>query len=411
MAVACIRAVKGERCPGGRPEAPIPPMKRSTLTVGLVAVATTALLLPMSAVADPAADTAGAAVTDAPINPLAGKKIFLDPGHQGTGHSEDLSRQVDDGRGGTKDCQTTGMTSLGGVPEHTITWDVSQLVKAGLENLGATVELSRQDDTGWGGCVDERARAASASGADLAVSIHADSTTGGEDATRHGFHLIVPTLPIPDQKVDEVQSGPGQAASTAIRDAYVKGGFTPANYAGVVDGIQSRSDIAGPALTTVPLAFVEMGNGSNPEDAAILESQDGRLKHAVAIIVGAVDYLMGVTGTDAAATTTTTATTPTTIAPTTTAAPATTTTTTTPAPAALLADETTPTTTQAAPTTTTDAASALSSDTDLGDGLATIQALLSALGVDGLADFADTENLGLLTDLLDVLLGVLGTQG
>ncbi|MFF0816422.1 N-acetylmuramoyl-L-alanine amidase [Rhodococcus sp. NPDC003318] len=358
-------------------------MTRSGLAVGVVAVAATALLVPMSATADPAAGARAAGVA-APIDPLAGKKVFLDPGHQGTGHSEDLSRQVDDGRGGTKDCQTTGMTTLGGVPEHTITWDVAQLVKAGLENLGATVELSRQDDTGWGGCVDERARAAGASGADLAVSIHADSTTAGEDTTRHGFHLIVPTLPIPDPKVDEVQSGAGRVATEAIRDAYVEGGFTPANYAGVVDGIQTRDDIAGPALTTVPLAFVEMGNGSNPDDAAVLESQNGRLEHAVAIIVGAVDYLMGAGGTDAAA-----ATTPTTTAPTTTAAPA-------------RAADTPATTTPAAPVTTTAPA---------GQDLGAIGALLDALGLGGVADLVDAEDLGDLVGLLSALLDLVGAQG
>ncbi|MGW5075489.1 N-acetylmuramoyl-L-alanine amidase [Rhodococcus sp. NPDC004095] len=393
------------------------------------AVALTTLLLPVTALADPSGDAAAAeavAETGASPTPLVGKKVFLDPGHQGTNHSENLARQVDDGRGGTKDCQTTGMTSLGGTPEHTITWDVSQLVKAGLEKLGATVELSRQDDSGWGGCVDERARAASASGADLAVSLHADSTAAGEDDTKHGFHLIVPTLPIPDEKVDEVQSGPGLAASHAIRDAYVKGGFAPANYAGVVDGIQSRSDIAGPALTTVPLAFVEMGNGSNPDDAAVLDSQDGRLKHAVAIIVGAVDYLMGVSGTATPAAQAT-VTTPTSAAPTTTAAPAAAATaapaaattsvpaTSTPATSSPTTTTATPATTTATPATTTATSSTTkapsgesSPATVVTQGLAALQTLLSTFGLDGLQNLADTANLGVFADLLGVLLKVLG---
>lgn len=82
---------------------------------------------------------------------LTGKTVFLDPGHQGTAHSENLQRQVDDGRGGTKDCQTTGMTTVDGVPEHTINWKVSELVRSSLESLGATVKTSRVDDTGWAG--------------------------------------------------------------------------------------------------------------------------------------------------------------------------------------------------------------------------------------------------------------------
>ncbi|MGW5917597.1 N-acetylmuramoyl-L-alanine amidase [Nocardia fluminea] len=232
--------------------------------------------------------TAHAAPEPATSEQLAGKTIFLDPGHQGTGHSEDLTRQVDNGRGGTKDCQTTGMTSLNGIPEHTINWDVAQLVRASLEALGAEVVLSRADDTGWGGCVDDRARAANQSGADVAVSIHADSA--GPD--QHGFHMIVPQLPIPDSIADKAQSGGGRLVSSAVRDAYLAAGFSPANYAGVTAGLQTRADVAGPALTQVPLVFVEMGNGANVDDAARLESREGQLEHAVAITTGVVGFLL-----------------------------------------------------------------------------------------------------------------------
>jgi N-acetylmuramoyl-L-alanine amidase len=246
--------------------------------------------------ADPSAPaTAPSATpgTDSAGRELTGKTVFLDPGHQGTVHSENLQRQVDDGRGGTKDCQTTGMTTVDGVPEHTINWKVSELVRSSLESLGATVKTSRVDDTGWGGCVDDRARAASASGADVAVSIHADSTSTTTDTDKHGFHLIVPTLPIPNAAADAAQSEGGRSASKLMRDSYVRAGFDPANYSGVVDGIQERSDVAGPALTTVPLVFVEMGNGSNPDDAAVLEGSDGQVKHAIAISTGIIDYLLG----------------------------------------------------------------------------------------------------------------------
>ncbi len=252
------------------------------LSIGLLSAA---VIAPAAASADPASESTG--------NELSGKTVFLDPGHQGTGHSEDLTRQVDDGRGGTKNCQTTGMTSLGGVPEHTINWNVSQLVKSSLESLGATVVTSRADDTGWGGCVDERAEAATRSGADVAVSIHADSTSTGPDENKHGFHLIVPTLPIPDAAADAAQSAGGRQATSLMRDAYERAGFTPANYAGVTDGVQERSDVAGPALAGVPLVFVEMGNGSNPSDADTLETTDGQLKHAIALSTGIIDYLLG----------------------------------------------------------------------------------------------------------------------
>lgn len=220
---------------------------------------------------------------------LAGKTVFLDPGHQGGGTSEQLSRQVDNGRGATKECETTGMTALGGVPEHTITWKIARLVKTSLEGLGAKVVMSRNDDTSFAGCITDRAKAANASGAQIALSIHAD----GAPAANHGFHLIVPQLPIADATINQVQSTAGRAASKLMHDAYVRNGFAPASYAGAVDGIQTRADIAGPALTTVPDVFIEMGNGANPEDAKALTGQQGQLKHAIAITTGLAGYLLG----------------------------------------------------------------------------------------------------------------------
>ncbi|MFC4126308.1 N-acetylmuramoyl-L-alanine amidase [Nocardia rhizosphaerae] len=259
-------------------------MQPNIIKAGLCSTVSAAVVLSLTGLMPQQA----AAAPEPAGNQLAGKTIFLDPGHQGPGHSENLARQVDNGRGGTKDCQTTGMVSRNGVPEHTINWQVSELVQASLQALGADVVLSRADDTGWGGCIDERAQAANASGAAVAVSIHADSAP----ADQRGFHLIVPELPIPDPAADAAQSGAGRAASAAVRDAYLAAGFPAATYAGVSDGLQTRADVAGPALTKVPLVFVEMGNGANPEDAALLESREGQLEHAIAITTGVVGFLL-----------------------------------------------------------------------------------------------------------------------
>ncbi len=223
--------------------------------------------------------------------PLAGTTVFLDPGHQGSAAGHRLDAQVPDGRGGKKDCQTTGSTSVNGVPEHTVNWQITRLVKAGLESQGVKVVLSRPNDTGWGGCVDQRAAAASRSRAAVAVSLHADSTSRGPDAGKRGFHIIVPKLPIPDKTVNRVQSGAGRTASVAMRDAFVSAGLRPANYAGVRDGLQGRSDIAAVNLTTVPAVFIEMGNLSNPADAMALTSKDGQLKYALAITDGITRYV------------------------------------------------------------------------------------------------------------------------
>ncbi|OZF30268.1 N-acetylmuramoyl-L-alanine amidase [Rhodococcus sp. 14-2483-1-1] len=313
---------------------------------------------------------------------LSGKTVFLDPGHQGTAHSENLQRQVDDGRGGTKDCQTTGMTTVDGVPEHTINWKVSELVRSSLESLGATVKTSRADDSGWGGCVDDRARAASESGADVAVSIHADSTSTATDTGKHGFHLIVPTLPIPNAAADTAQSEGGRSASKLMRDSYVRAGFAPANYAGVDEGIQERSDVAGPALTTVPLVFVEMGNGSNPDDAALLESSDGQLKHAIAISTGVIDYLLGAEAQSTPAAENATA-------PTTTAA----------APAVKATDTAAPST-----SSTTGTKTAVEGRSALSRLLESVSPYIETFGVDGLKGLATPENVSSVSTFAQGLL-------
>ncbi|MFE5284620.1 N-acetylmuramoyl-L-alanine amidase [Nocardia sp. NPDC056611] len=263
-------------------------MKRSITKSGICTVVTAAAITTVAGIV-PVAALAAPALPELPQK-LAGKTIFLDPGHQGSNHSQDTNKQVSDGRGGTKACQTTGMTTLHGIAEHTITWNVAQLVRTSLEGLGAHVVMSRPDDTGWGGCIDDRAKAANDSGADVAVSIHADS--GPADGK--GFHLIVPQLPVPDAKVNEVQSGAGLAASKAMRDTYLQSGYQAATYNGAAEGLQTRSDVAGPALTLVPDVFLEMGNGANAEDAQQLETPEGQLKHAVTITTGIASYLLGV---------------------------------------------------------------------------------------------------------------------
>ncbi|WP_372435977.1 N-acetylmuramoyl-L-alanine amidase family protein [Williamsia soli] len=272
--------------------------KKDLRVAGLtcLALAASLIAMPTTASADPA---------PAQGNSLAGKTIFLDPGHQGSAAGNDLNKPVPDGRGGTKPCQTTGATSPDGIAEHTVNWDITQLVKAGLESQGAKVVLSRQDDTGWGGCIDERANAANASKADIAVNIHADSTSPGTDAAKSGFHIIVPELPIPDATVNEVQSGPGRKAAEQMRDAFKAAGLVPANYAGAQDGLQTRADVAAVNLTKVPDVFAELGNLSNPTDAATLSSKDGQLKYAVGLVDGILRFLL--TGSTPAASATTTA--------------------------------------------------------------------------------------------------------
>ena len=213
---------------------------------------------------------------------IAGKTVFLDPGHGAAGGAS-LARQVPNGRGGTKDCGTTGTAAGDGFTEHTFTWDVVQLVNADLTARGVRTELSRGDDSGSAPCVDERARMANAMHPDAIVSIHAD----GAPAAGHGFHVNFSSPPLND-----AQRGGAMQLATAMHNALVAVRFQPSTYIGT-DGMYGRSDLAGLNLAEYPAILVELGNMKNSDEAAQMESTDGRARYAAAVTQGIVDYLSG----------------------------------------------------------------------------------------------------------------------
>ncbi|MFD4179486.1 Rv3717 family N-acetylmuramoyl-L-alanine amidase [Rhodococcus sp. NPDC058514] len=213
---------------------------------------------------------------------LQGKTVFLDPGHNGA-NDAGMTTQVPTGRGGTKECQTTGTATDGGYPEHTLNWEVVAQMRTELENLGARVLLSRPDDASVAACVDKRAADANASGADVVVAIHAD----GAAPDQHGFHVCFSAPPL-----NAVQAGPSLAFAKSMRDALETSGFTPATYVGVA-GLQPRDDLSGLNLSERPSILVELGNMRNADEAGAMTSDAGRARYARAVVFGIVEYLGG----------------------------------------------------------------------------------------------------------------------
>ncbi|WP_046316040.1 Rv3717 family N-acetylmuramoyl-L-alanine amidase [Mycobacterium sp. UM_Kg1] len=220
------------------------------------------------------------APTAYPDADVAGKTVFLDPGHSGVSDASS-SRQVPNGRGGTKPCQTSGTATDAGYPEHSLNWDVTNRIRAQLESLGVHTELSRADDSSPAACIDARAAAANAARPDAIVSIHAD---GGPAAGR-GFHVNYSSPPLND-----AQSGPALALAGDIRDALSAAGIPPSSYLGT-DGLYGRADLAGLNLAEYPAVLIELGNMRNAQDAALLDSADGRAQYAAAVATGIVAYL------------------------------------------------------------------------------------------------------------------------
>lgn len=224
----------------------------------------------------PVAPTAYAATQAAPV-------VVLDPGHNGgnAAHPAQINRQVPDGRGGTKACNTTGTATDAGYPEHAFTWDVAGRVAQRLTTAGVRVVLTRPDDTGVGPCVDERGGAGEREGAAAVVSIHADGSGPGG----HGFHVATSDPPL-----NPAQEGPAHQLAVALRDAMRAGGFADSNYIGR-DGLSPRRDLAGLNHSTRPTALVECANMRNPQEAALVSTPEGRDRYAAAITSGVLAFL------------------------------------------------------------------------------------------------------------------------
>jgi N-acetylmuramoyl-L-alanine amidase len=218
---------------------------------------------------------------------IEGMSVFLDPGHSGVNDSS-ITRQVPNGRGGTKECQTTGTSTDAGYSEHSFTWDVATRVRAALEQMGVHAEMSRVDDNSVAACVDQRAAAANAMHPDADVSIHAD----GGPSSGHGFHVNYSAPPLND-----AQQGPATQLATVMRDALLSAGLQPATYIGS-DGLYGRADLAGLNLAEYPAILVETGNMRNADDAAQMETPEGRQHYADAITQGIVAYLTQKAGGD-----------------------------------------------------------------------------------------------------------------
>ncbi|MDT5081216.1 MAG: N-acetylmuramoyl-L-alanine amidase [Mycobacterium sp.] len=223
---------------------------------------------------------AGLAAAPAPVAraELAGKVIVLDAGH-GASANAPLTSQVPNGRGGTKDCQTTGTSTNDGFGEHTFTWDVTTLIRAQLEQLGATTVMTRNDDTGPAPCVDARAALANAQHPAAIVSIHGD----GGPPSGHGFHVNYSSPPVFDEQAD-------LRLAQTMRDALASAGIAKSTYIGS-DGLYGRADLAGLNLAQYPAVLIELGNMRNADDAARMASPQGRAAYAAAVVAGLASYL------------------------------------------------------------------------------------------------------------------------
>ncbi|WP_234392782.1 MULTISPECIES: N-acetylmuramoyl-L-alanine amidase [Actinomycetes] len=216
----------------------------------------------------------------------SGKVVVLDPGHNGgnASHPGEINRQVPAGRGQTKPCNTTGTSTNAGYPEHAFTFAVAQEVGNALAAKGIKVVYTRQNDSGVGPCVDERAKIGNDANADAVVSIHADGSTS---PTAHGFHVAYSAPPL-----NAAQGEPSLKLARVMRDGIRDDGFPTSTYLGSA-GLSPRNDLAGLNLSSRPSVLVECGNMRNADEASQMSSAAGRAHYAQAIAKAIEAYLAG----------------------------------------------------------------------------------------------------------------------
>ncbi|MFI6338063.1 N-acetylmuramoyl-L-alanine amidase [Streptomyces sp. NPDC050535] len=230
------------------------------------------------------------ATSSAPAaTPLKGKIVVIDPGHNPGNfrHTAEINRKVDIGTN-SKECDTTGTATNSGYTEAQFTLDVSRRLRTILQQQGATVKFTQNDDRSWGPCVDERAEIGNKAHADAAISIHAD----GSGAGNRGFHVILPG-PVHEGAADTRPIvAPSRELGERVAGSFARETRTaPSNYIGDGTGLDVRTDLGGLNLSTVPKVFIECGNMRDSKDAALLTSDAWRQKAARGISEGIVSFL------------------------------------------------------------------------------------------------------------------------
>ncbi len=266
-------------------------LHRGTVLLAAVAVAAVAPLAGCAPGGQRVSPSQVATTEEAPSNFPGGtvqsgaRIVLLDPGHNGGNAAapDQINKQVPDGRGGTKACNTTGTATDAGFPEHRFAWDVAKRVRALLESNGVIVMMTRDDNNGVGPCVDERGKKAELVNADAVVSIHAD----GAAPQGRGFHVAYAAPPL-----SRSQGPPSVSLAGALRDGMRAAGLQTSTYVGK-DGLSPRKDLAGLNLARRPAALVECANMRNPDEAKMVSNAVGRQRIADAISRGILAWLAG----------------------------------------------------------------------------------------------------------------------
>ncbi|MDO5783869.1 MAG: N-acetylmuramoyl-L-alanine amidase [Eubacteriales bacterium] len=201
---------------------------------------------------------------------LSGLVICLDPGHGIT--AETAQERVSPLSEETKAAYVSG-ASGSNQSEQEVNLAVAELTRARLEQLGAQVVMTRQTEEATISNI-ERAEIANHAGADLCIRIHAD---GADDPSASGMSMQVPAGSL--LGTPEIEAPSAQAAEIILQAVTESTGARSR-------GLAQRSDLTGFNWSEVPCILLEMGFLSNPQEDALLETEDYRQKIADGIAEG-----------------------------------------------------------------------------------------------------------------------------
>ena len=222
--------------------------------------------------------------TPVPGQPLTGKVVVLDPGHN-LNNSSSINKTVYAGNGVYKACDTTGTSTNAGYPEHAFTWDVANRAAAILRAEGATVILTRPNDTSIGPCITTRAQIGNDAHANAFIAIHAD----GGPAGGHGFFVMQP--PPNNPNVNPGGAAQSRILATVMHDTFHSvTGYPYSTY--ITNGYYPNTTITGTInLSHGPVITIECLNMRNSGDAAIATNPTDRQRIAAGIAAGLTAFL------------------------------------------------------------------------------------------------------------------------
>lgn len=204
-------------------------------------------------------DTAASSAAEPRSN---GRKVAIDPGHQGPGADTGGTEPLGPGSEEMKDKFASGTQGVyTGVPEYELTLAVSKQLQTELQSRGYEVIMTREDnDTAVSNV--ERAQIASENGAEILVRIHAD---GSEDNSANGAMTMIPSAENP--YVGQLHEESSRLGENII-NAYCQATGIRNN------GVRLYDNMTGINWSTVPVTILEMGFMTNQSDDEKMQDPD-----------------------------------------------------------------------------------------------------------------------------------------